>query len=159
MLTKQRAHIVLSARQWLGTPYVHQASCRGAGCDCLGLVRGVWRDLYGEEPETTPAYAMDADEWRGEGLLRQVLERYFEPTDKIALGSVLLFRWRSGLPAKHLGILCRPENDHAPAKFIHAQNVSGVSEAWLDANWQRRLCAVFDFPTPNKIHPQFEEAQ
>ena len=36
--------IVDLARGWIGTPYLHQASCRGIGCDCLGLVRGVWRD-------------------------------------------------------------------------------------------------------------------
>ena len=35
------AGIVRAARGWIGTPYVHQASVRGAGCDCLGLLRGV----------------------------------------------------------------------------------------------------------------------
>ena len=29
--------------RWIGTPYRHQASLKGVGCDCLGLVRGVWR--------------------------------------------------------------------------------------------------------------------
>ena len=32
--------IVAAARTWIGTPYEHQASCRGAGTDCLGLLRG-----------------------------------------------------------------------------------------------------------------------
>ena len=45
------------ARGWLGTPYRHQGSLKGVGCDCLGLVRGIWRELYGEEPETPGAYA------------------------------------------------------------------------------------------------------
>ena len=45
----RRGAIVEAARHWLGTPYHHQASLRGVGCDCLGLVRGVWRDLLGEE--------------------------------------------------------------------------------------------------------------
>ena len=49
-----RARTVAAARLWTGTPYHHQASLRGVGCDCLGLVRGVWRDLYGAEPETVP---------------------------------------------------------------------------------------------------------
>ncbi|MDG1118150.1 MAG: peptidase, partial [Flavimaricola sp.] len=31
------ADVVATARGWIGTPYLHQASCRGAGCDCLGL--------------------------------------------------------------------------------------------------------------------------
>ena len=40
-----RADIVAAARRWVGTPYVHQASLIHVGCDCLGLVRGVWRDV------------------------------------------------------------------------------------------------------------------
>jgi len=42
-----------------GTPYVHQASARGAGTDCLGLLRGEWREVLGREPEHVPAYSMD----------------------------------------------------------------------------------------------------
>ena len=32
------SRVVATARAWIGTPYVHQASVRGAGCDCLGLL-------------------------------------------------------------------------------------------------------------------------
>jgi cell wall-associated NlpC family hydrolase len=42
-----RARVVALARTWLGTPYHHQASLRGAGADCLGLLRGVYAELYG----------------------------------------------------------------------------------------------------------------
>ena len=42
--------VIGAARHWLGTPYHDQASLHGVGCDCLGLVRGVWRGLYGPEP-------------------------------------------------------------------------------------------------------------
>ncbi len=48
------SRIVASARGWIGTPYVHQASTKGAGCDCLGLLRGVWREINGAEPESVP---------------------------------------------------------------------------------------------------------
>ncbi|MEM1422329.1 MAG: peptidase P60, partial [Pseudomonadota bacterium] len=37
--------IAYEASRWIGTPYRHQASLRGVGCDCLGLLRGVWRAL------------------------------------------------------------------------------------------------------------------
>ena len=53
---------VAEARRWIGTPYLHQASVRGAGCDCLGLLRGVWRAVYGSEPEAVPAYTADWSE-------------------------------------------------------------------------------------------------
>ena len=37
-----RAEARAAAIRWLGTPYHHQASVRGAGCDCLGLIRGIY---------------------------------------------------------------------------------------------------------------------
>ncbi|MGA8997361.1 MAG: peptidase P60, partial [Pseudolabrys sp.] len=42
-----RKDIVAETRRWIGTPYRHQASLIGVGCDCLGLVRGVWRAVVG----------------------------------------------------------------------------------------------------------------
>ena len=32
-----RSAILAEARDWIGTPYVHQASAKGAGCDCTDL--------------------------------------------------------------------------------------------------------------------------
>lgn len=49
-----RVRVVEIARRWIGTPYHHQASLKGVGCDCLGLVRGVYRELCGAEPEPMP---------------------------------------------------------------------------------------------------------
>ena len=49
--------IVDCARRWIGTPYRHQASRCGVGADCLGLVRGVYRDLYAQEFRMTPGAA------------------------------------------------------------------------------------------------------
>ena len=36
-----RKAILAAAYDWLDTPYQHQASVKGGGCDCLGLIRGV----------------------------------------------------------------------------------------------------------------------
>ena len=47
--------VIAAARGWLGTPYHDQASVKGVGCDCLGLVRGVWRDLYGRRAAAAAA--------------------------------------------------------------------------------------------------------
>ena len=70
------------ARDWIGTPYRHQASCAGAGADCLGLIRGVWRQLYGHEPAAVPAYTPDWSEaqrderlWRAAALHLAELNR------------------------------------------------------------------------------------
>ena len=72
MLTRDA--IAAAARGWVGTPYHHQASCKGVGCDCLGLIRGLWRELCGPEPESLPAYTRDwGDATGSETLLAAAL--------------------------------------------------------------------------------------
>lgn len=133
------------ARGWLGTPYRHQASVQGAGCDCLGLVRGVWRGLYGAEPERIPPYTADWAEPEGrEALWQAALRRLIEmPVAEDAVGTVLLFRMRDGGIAKHLGL--QAETGAAPS-FIHAYDRHGVVESPLSDPWRRRVVARFAFP-------------
>lgn len=140
-----RARIVAVARNWIGTPYVHQTAMRGAGSDCLGLIRGVWREVYGQEPEAVPAYSMDWSEPQGEERLWEAALRHLTPksTDQAAAGDVLLFRMRQSAVAKHLGILS--EAGSAP-RFIHAYSRHGVVESPLSMPWRRRVVACFEFP-------------
>ena len=77
-----RHDIVTAARAWIGTPYRHQGSLNGVGCDCLGLVRGVWRDLYGAEPETAPAYSPDWAETSGAEALADAGRRHLVEVSK-----------------------------------------------------------------------------
>ncbi len=137
-----RADIVAAARRWIGTPYHHQGALAGAGCDCLGLVRGVWRDLYGREPEVPPPYTPDWGETgSAEPLLaaarRHLVER---PCAAAVAGDVVLFRLRPTMVAKHVAILA------APGRMIHAQSNDQVREVVLTAGWQKRLVAAFAFP-------------
>ncbi|MCA1775468.1 MAG: NlpC/P60 family protein [Loktanella sp.] len=133
---------VAIARGWIGTPYVHQASCKSAGCDCLGLIRGVWRDLHGAEPEAVPAYTPDWDEPQGQEVLWRAALRHLRcVTDQpLQPGQVLLFRMRHDAVAKHLGILS--QSGATPA-FIHAYTGHGVVENPLSAPWARRIVARF----------------
>ncbi|WP_378213717.1 peptidase [Aquicoccus sp. G2-2] len=122
---------------------MHQASARGAGCDCLGLLRGVWRDVLGREPEAVPAYSMDWAEPQGEERLWRAALRHLQPTEAEALGDVLLFRMRAGAVAKHLGIA----GEIGPrATFVHSYSGHGVVESPLSAPWRRRIVARFKFP-------------
>lgn len=140
-----REDIVAAARGWLGTPYRHQASARGVGADCLGLVRGLWREVLGKEPEPVPPYTPDwAEPAHDERLWRAARRHMLEKPAALACpGDVLLFRMRTGRVAKHLGILAR--SGPAPS-FIHAYDRQGVVESPLSAPWARRVVAVFSFP-------------
>ena len=138
--------IVAEARSWVGTPYQHQCSTKGAGTDCLGLVRGVWRAVIGPEPEAVPAYTWDWAEPSGQEVLLGAALRWLRPKalTEAAPGDVLLFRMRDGGIAKHVGIAARI--GPAPT-FIHAYTGHGVLESPLSGPWARRVVARFAFPT------------
>ena len=132
-----------SAESWIGTPYRHQASRKGVGCDCLGLIRGIWRELYGSEPEPPPPYAPDWAERGGEDRLLLAARRHFRPVaalDAALSGDVLLFRWQAGCAAKHLGIFA------APGHLIHAYEQAAVLRSALVPAWRRRIAGIFRFP-------------
>lgn len=138
--------VVRLARGWIGTPYQHQASTKGVACDCLGLIRGIWRERYGAEPEAPPSYTPDWGEGGGHEVLMEAALRHLVPVareDAMRPGDVLLFRMRAGAVAKHLGILC--EAGEAP-RFIHAYNAHGVIDSPLTTPWQNRIAGRFRFP-------------
>lgn len=138
--------VVTLARSWIGTPYLHQASTQGVGADCLGLVRGLWLALYGQEPEVPPHYTPDWGEFGGQELLMGGAMRHLQliETDTALLpGQVLLFRMRQGAVAKHLGVLA--EAGDMPS-FVHAYNRHGVIESPLSGPWRVRIAARFRFP-------------
>lgn len=137
-----RSEIVAAARRYLGTPYHHQAALCGAGCDCLGLVRGVWRDLYGAEPEAPPPYTPD---WGETGTVESLLDAAARHMTPVAVadagpGDVLAFRMRRTAIAKHVAILS------APARLIHAQSGDRVREVPFTAFWSGRAVAAFALP-------------
>lgn len=137
-----RAAVLAEARDWIGTPYRHQASAKGAGCDCLGLIRGVWRALYGAEPELAPAYTPDWAERLGEETLLAAARRHLE---EIAIaegapGDVLLFRMDARAPMKHAALL--DEDD----RLIHAYWGRAVVRSRFAPWWRARCAAAFRFP-------------
>lgn len=137
--------VLAIARAWIGTPYLHQSSLQGVGCDCLGLARGIWRALHGQEPWEVPPYSRD---W-GEVGAREVLAEAARtalieiPLDAAGPATLILFRMASDAPAKHCGILgasvIRPT-------LIHAYDRSGVVEEAFTPAWSRRAGFAFLFP-------------
>jgi NlpC/P60 family putative phage cell wall peptidase len=137
-----REIIVNAARTWIGTPYLHQASLRGEGCDCLGLVRGVWREIYGDEPQEIGAYSPDWAEATRQERLADAGFRHLEHigVQDFATGDVLLFRWRPNVPAKHCAIATSRET------MIHAHDGARVCEVAISSFWKRRIAYAFRFP-------------
>lgn len=140
-----RNEIVAAARGWIGTPYRHQASLKGAGTDCLGLLRGVWRELRGAEPEAPPPYTPDwaempggtARETMAEAARRHMAE--IAPADACA-GDTMLFRMTAGGAAKHAAILSGDD------RMIHAWSGRAVVETRMGRWWRVRAAYAFRFP-------------
>jgi NlpC/P60 family putative phage cell wall peptidase len=143
-----RAAIVATARSWIDTPYRHQASEKGVGADCLGLVRGVWRELYGQEPERAPPYAPDWAEAGAAETLRDAARRHLRerPLGEARAGDVLLFRIRTDAPAKHAAILAAAAVGGQAGRLVHAYWGRAVAETALTPWWARRAAYAFSFP-------------
>ena len=134
--------MIAAARSWLGTPYHDQASLKGVGCDCLGLARGVWREVVGHEPVTLPPYSRDWGETGTREVLVEAAARVLIriPIAAAGPGAVILFRMRESAIVKHVGIVSGPD------RFLHAYERLGVIEEALSPAWQRRIAFAFLFP-------------
>jgi len=137
-----RADIVALARGWLGTPYHHQASLKGVGCDCLGLIRGVYAEACGQPAETPPPYSRDWAEACARETMIEAASRHLTPVDPGAAepGDVLIFRLRPGAMAKHAALLSGED------RMIHAIEGATVCEVHITPWWRRRIAAAFRFP-------------
>jgi len=137
-----RSAIVAEAHAWLGTPFVHQASLKGVGCDCIGLLAGVGRACG--HP--------DADRWDGDprrfkygrlpvaAMLRKAVAEYFDVIDlsQSLPGDVLLLTFLR--EPMHFGILTEKD----PLQMIHSyQPIGRVVENGLDAKWRRRILGAY----------------
>jgi len=139
--------VISAARSWLGTPYHDQASLKGVGCDCLGLARGVWREVVGAEPFPVPPYSRDWGETGprevlGDGARRMMIA--LAPADAPP-GALVLFRMAPRAIAKHVGILT------GAGSFIHSYERLGVIEQPLTPSWARKIAFAFLFPRSGSI--------
>jgi NlpC/P60 family putative phage cell wall peptidase len=156
MSTPSRQSIIEAAKSYQGTPYLHGASMRGVGCDCLGLILGVWRDIYGAEPPPLAPYGHDwmlplqaGDSQHRKNPLLEAAQTYLvaRPQGQREVGDVLLFRWRFDAPAAHLGILMSEDT------FMHAHDGACVAQTHLHRWWQARLVGAYGWPQQPKETP------
>lgn len=118
--------VVAIAYQWLGTPYRHQACLKGIGVDCIGLVIGIAKELYGGLPKdfVLPAYSPRWAEESKKQLMVTYGQKYLqiiEPKNALP-GDVLMYQMLRNGPTKHTGILVGEK------RIIHSYYPHGVVE-------------------------------
>jgi len=79
--------IVAEARTWLGTPFRHQARCKGVGVDCLGLVAESYKAAGIKVKDRTNYSRYPSGDSLLEGLSEQLVEI---PLDEADTGDVLV---------------------------------------------------------------------
>ena len=142
--TRARLKALEIARTWIGTPYHHQARVKGHGCDCIGLIIGVWEELYGAIPKSfiMPAYTPSWSEETGLSLMAEVGKTYLIsiPKGGELPGDILMYRMLYAGPTKHAGLMSGPET------MIHAYSGHDVLETSLVSNFGSELTHVFRYP-------------
>jgi hypothetical protein len=108
-----------SLESYQGIPYRHQGSDRH-GCDCIGLVKLVWGDVFGVDlspfdvPDRSPNPPARA-------LVRGLTNAFGTPTSHLTDKSVVVFRSWQGAP-QHCAIVAISER--APW-ILHADRAAG----------------------------------
>jgi NlpC/P60 family putative phage cell wall peptidase len=125
--------IVIEAIGWIGTPWYSNQSKKGIGCDCVGFLAGVGRNV-GFLPED---FALENYERipRSDFLVKS-LDRYLYRIDSFPpiAGDILAFR-RAGV-ITHVAI-------HAgEGAMIHADMDSGVIRSYL-AEYIKTLAYIY----------------
>lgn len=81
-----RKQIISEARSWLGTPFHPQARLKSIGCDCIGLIVGVLKNVGNDlSAFIPPAY----DFFRDREYFYQCMHRVFVKSNK-SIGSIVI---------------------------------------------------------------------
>lgn len=129
--------VVAAARAWVGTPYVLGAALRGAGCDCVGLIRGVLADLTGGPVVPVPGWRPDWASASGRPLFSAAALHLAPAPHDPRPGDVIAFR--VGGREAHVGIM-----SHGGG-VIHAAEGLGVVEVPL-GGYADRIAFRVAFP-------------
>lgn len=138
----QAQEIVTLARSWIGTPYHNMAATKGKGCDCLGLLRGVYAEITGEfiQPASYPSRPPRSALGR-EAMLDAARCHLTEvPVDTRGPGVVLIFRVHPKLAAHHCGIMT------TETEMVHSHSGRATYEVTLGKKWEPLVVAAFKFP-------------
>lgn len=137
--------IVTQARSWLGTRFHHQGRVKATqehkgGCDCIGLVIGVLKELDIHGRDGTPLWQYDQTgygKFPDGQALQQALRKHLHiiPEEQLQPGDIALFLFEE--EPQHVVIISDYEDGLG---MIHCYaSARKVVEHRMDTLWQGRL--------------------
>ena len=136
----RQALLLAEAKSWLGTRFIHLASVKGGGVDCVQLVGQLMTACGVISGYKFPDYTLD---W-SQGNSRSIIVDYIQQTGRFCLveneapriGDVVCFRIAKAI--HHAGVML------GPRVFVHALAGSVVSPGTIDdPTWAKRLAATY----------------
>ena len=136
-----RDQILAVARTWIGTRYHHQAAVKGAGCDCIGFIIGLYREVTGLDTGPIPPYSLTWSEASRKDILIDMMSTHLDriPITKAKPADLIVFRFKPIYVAKHAAVLSGPNT------MIHTRERFSVDEVHLSPWWEKRITAAFRF--------------
>lgn len=143
-ITVTRQQFITKAREWVGTPYHHQARLKHVGCDCIGLIVGVAREFGIEiDHEDFLHYGRSP---RGNKLMEHCEKICGQAVQVLLPATIAVFWMNAGTErAQHMGVV----TDSTPTTIIHCYNSLGIDrvvEHGLDAVWLKRWICSYNLP-------------
>ena len=129
MSDEKRAQVVEEALSWIGTPYHHAASVKGAGADCGTLLIEVYSRCDVIEKFKPRKYSRQFHLHRDEEWYKRYVESWATPVDTPQMGDICLFK--VGRLFSHGAVVIDwPHVVHAMAReeFVIKDD---VSKGWL----------------------------
>ncbi len=132
--------LVKEAREWIATPYHHQASIKGVGCDCVGFLAEVAMTCGAITPALRAQFPTDYSRQPSAQSLRRLVAGVCYPVafPMRAPGDIVLLRFE--IEPQHLGMLTRLDPDY----IIHCGE-HGVIEHRVDSIWRARIVRIYRF--------------
>ena len=139
--------VITAARSYIGTPWKHQARCKGVGVDCIGLLVGAFVEAgtpikdcidYGKNPNPKRFLAHLVRQFeRVSGGNQLDVHADAGAWRFAAPGDVLVFQFQGPDLPQHVGI-------STGVGVIHTyQSAGAVAEHALTYEWQRKVHSVW----------------
>jgi hypothetical protein len=140
------------AKTWIGTKFLHQGRLKKntnsqGGCDCLGLLIGVIKELSLEKKIFHNLYNIDTQNY-GKIIKTSVLldnmKKYFKEKNinSIERGDIALFAFKNLINPHHIGIINEINNE---LTLIHSFIQSGyIVEHILDYHWISNIHSIYE---------------